>query len=66
MPNNQNITSQITEQGGVYTIPEGYHDGTGTVTANISTEYNIYYVSNTAPTSDLGSDGDIYLQLKSG
>ena len=66
MPNNQNITGHITEQGGVYTIPEGYHDGTGTVTANISTEYNIYYVSNTAPTSDLGNDGDIYLQLKSG
>lgn len=66
MPNNQNIAGQITEQGGVYTIPAGYHDGTGTVTANISTEYNIYYVSNTAPTSDLGSDGDIYLQLKSG
>lgn len=66
MPNNQNITGQITEQGGIYTIPAGYHDGTGTVTANISTEYKIYYVSNTAPTNDLGSDGDIYLQLKSG
>lgn len=66
MPNNQNITGQITEQGGVYTIPEGYHDGTGTVTANISTEYNIYYISDTAPTSDLGNDGDIYLQLKYG
>ena len=66
MPNNQNITGQITEQGGVYTIPAGYHDGTGTVTANISTEYNIYYISDTAPTSDLGNDGDIYLQLKSG
>lgn len=66
MPNNQNITGQITEQGGVYTIPEGYHDGTGTVTANISTEYNIYYISDTVPTSDLGNDGDIYLQLKSG
>lgn len=66
MPNNQNITGQITEQGGIYTIPAGYHDGTGTVTANISTEYNIYYISDTAPTSDLGSDGDIYLQLKSG
>ena len=66
MPNNQNITGQITEQGGIYTIPEGYHDGTGTVTANISTEYNIYYISDTAPTSDLGNDGDIYLQLKSG
>lgn len=66
MPNNQNITGHITEQGGVYTIPAGYHDGTGTVTANVSTEYNIYYISDTAPTSDLGSDGDIYLQLKSG
>ena len=66
MPNNQNIAGQITEQGGVYTIPAGYHDGTGTVTANISTEYNIYYISDTAPTSDLGNDGDIYLQLKSG
>ena len=66
MPNNQNITGHITEQGGVYTIPEGYHDGTGTVTANISTEYNNYYVSNTAPASNLGNDGDIYLQLKSG
>lgn len=66
MPNNQNITGHITEQGGIYTIPAGYHDGTGTVTANISTEYNIYYISDTAPTSDLGSDGDIYLQLKSG
>lgn len=66
MPNNQNITGQITEQGGIYTIPAGYHDGTGTVTANVSTEYNIYYISDTAPTSDLGNDGDIYLQLKSG
>ena len=66
MPNNQNITGQITEQGGVYTIPKGYHDGTGTVTANISTEYNTYYVGTTVPTSNLGSDGDIYLYLKSG
>ena len=66
MPNNQNITGQITEQGGVYTIPKGYHDGTGTVTANISTEYNTYYVEKTAPSSYLGNDGDIYLQLKSG
>ena len=66
MPNNQNIIGQITEQGGVYTIPKGYHDGTGTVTANISTEYNTYYVGTTVPTSNLGSDGDIYLYLKSG
>lgn len=66
MPNNQNITGQITEQGGVYTIPMGYHDGTGTVTANISTEYNTYYVGTIVPTSNLGSDGDIYLYLKSG
>ena len=66
MPNNQNIIGQITEQGGVYTIPKGYHDGTGTVTANISTEYNTYYVGTTVPASNLGSDGDIYLYLKSG
>lgn len=66
MPNNQNITGHITEQGGVYTIPEGYHDGTGTVTANISTEYNTYYVGTTVPASNLGSDGDIYLYLKFG
>jgi hypothetical protein len=44
----------------------GYHDGTGTVTANISTEYNTYYVGTIVPTSNLGSDGDIYLYLKSG
>lgn len=66
MPNNQNITGQITEQGGVYIIPKGYHDGTGTVTANISTEYNTYYVGTTVPASNFGSDGDIYLYLKSG
>lgn len=66
MPNNQNITGQITEQGGVYTIPMGYHDGTGTVTANISTEYHSYYVGTTDPSIYTGHDGDIYLQLKSG
>lgn len=66
MPNNQNITGQITEQGGVYTIPAGYHDGTGTVTANISTEYHDYYVDTTDPSIYTGHDGDIYLKLKSG
>ena len=66
MPNNQNITGQITEQGGVYTIPAGYHDGTGTVTANISTEYHDYYVGTTDPSIYTGHDGDIYLKLKSG
>lgn len=66
MPNNQNITGQITEQGGVYTIPEGYHDGTGIVTANISTEYHDYYVDTTDPFIYTGHDGDIYLKLKSG
>ena len=66
MPNNQNITGQITEQGGVYTIPKGYHDGTGTVTANISTEYNTYYVGTADPSIYTGHDGDIYLKLKSG
>ena len=66
MPNNQNITGQITEQGGTYTIPMGYHDGTGTVTANISTEYHDYYVGTADPSIYTGQDGDIYLQLKSG
>lgn len=66
MPNNQNITGQITEQGGVYTIPKGYHDGTGTVTANISVDYHTYYVAEGAPSRVVGNDGDIYLQLKSG
>lgn len=66
MPNNQNVTGQITEQGGVYTIPKGYHDGTGTVTANISTEYQSYYVDTADPSIWTGRDGDIYLKLKSG
>lgn len=66
MPNNQNVTGQITEQGGVYTIPKGYHDGTGTVTANISTEYQSYYVDTADPSIQTGHDGDIYLKLKSG
>ena len=66
MPNNQNVAGQITEQGGVYTIPKGYHDGTGTVTANISTEYQSYYVDTADPSIQIGHDGDIYLKLKSG
>lgn len=66
MPNNQNVTGQITEQGGVYTIPKGYHDGTGIVTANISTEYQSYYADTADPSIWIGHDGDIYLKLKSG
>ena len=36
MTNNGAVTETLTSNGQVYTIPAGYHDGTGTVTANIS------------------------------
>jgi len=32
MPNNGGVNASITTSGGKYTIPAGYHDGTGTVT----------------------------------
>lgn len=36
MTNNGAVTASLTADGQVYTIPAGYHDGTGTVSANIS------------------------------
>ncbi|SCY93096.1 hypothetical protein [Alkaliphilus peptidifermentans] len=36
MVNRGNVTSALTSQGGQYTIPQGYHAGAGTVTANIT------------------------------
>ena len=38
MVNRGAVTESLTADGQVYTIPEGYHDGTGTVTANVSTD----------------------------
>lgn len=35
MPNQGSQTSTIGTQGGTYTIPEGYHDGSGVITASI-------------------------------
>lgn len=31
MPNNGGVTGTITTKAGVYTVPQGYHDGSGTV-----------------------------------
>lgn len=39
MPNHGTISRTITTQGGSYTIPEGYHNGSGKVTVNISNLY---------------------------
>jgi len=36
MPNRGNINQTLTNQGQVYTIPAGYHEGSGKVTANIT------------------------------
>ncbi|MDN4600051.1 hypothetical protein P5G61_02335 [Paenibacillus sp. F6_3S_P_1C] len=36
MPNNGAVTQNITTQNGTYTVPEGYHNGTGTVRAAIT------------------------------
>ncbi|GIQ70777.1 hypothetical protein DUZ99_01935 [Xylanibacillus composti] len=36
MPNRGNVTQTLTSQGQSYTIPQGHHGGTGTVTANIT------------------------------
>ena len=36
MPNRGAITNTITTQGGQYTIPDGYHSGSGKVTASFS------------------------------
>lgn len=60
MPNNGAVSGSITTNGGTYTIPKGYHNGNGTVTANIA--LNAYYVGTTVPDASLGNDGDIYLK----
>lgn len=36
MPNNGAVTQNITTQNGTYTVPEGYHNGTGIVRAAIT------------------------------
>ena len=36
MPNRGAVTNTITTQGGSYTIPAGYHNGSGKVTANFA------------------------------
>jgi hypothetical protein len=36
MPNRGAVTNTITTQGGQYTIPSGYHNGSGKVTASFS------------------------------
>lgn len=60
MPNNGAVSGSITTNGGTYTIPKGYHNGNGIVTANIA--LNAYYVGATAPDASLGNNGDIYLK----
>lgn len=60
MPNNGAVSGSITTNGGTYTIPKGYHNGNGRVTANIA--MNAYYVGTAVPNAALGNDGDIYLK----
>ncbi len=36
MPNRGTVSNTITTQGGSYTIPAGYHSGSGKVTANFA------------------------------
>lgn len=37
MPNNGAVSSTISTQGGTYTIPAGYHNGSGVITASLTT-----------------------------
>ena len=63
MPNRGGVNQTLTTQGGTYTIPEGYHDGTGTVKAqfanltasNIRDGVNIGGVIGTLKTLGLSS-----------
>lgn len=43
MANNGAVTASLTADGQVYTIPAGYHNGAGTVTANIPADMTEIY-----------------------
>ena len=63
MPNRGGVNRTLTTQGGTYTIPEGYHDGTGKVKAqfanltasNIKKGVTIGGVTGTLKTLDLSN-----------
>lgn len=61
MTNNAAVTGSVSPTSPTYTIPEGYHNGSGKITLNLN--MNAYYVGTSAPTSSLGNDGDIYLKM---
>lgn len=55
MPNQGAQNSTITTQGGTYTIPEGYHDGNGVITASIgSGAYSATQVTAVSITPNVG------------
>ena len=55
MPNQGAQNSTISTQGGTYTIPEGYHDGNGVVTASIgSGAYSATQVTAVGVTPSVG------------
>lgn len=45
MPNNGAVTAEV-GAGEVYTIPKGYHDGTGTVTGKAAAEKEVWVLNN--------------------
>lgn len=45
---NRGAVSQTIQPGGSYTIPEGYHNGSGTVTASPKTTYKSIYFNPSA------------------
>lgn len=52
MTNNGAVTESLTTRGQVYTIPAGYHNGAGTVTANVPSEEPALLWINQIPTQE--------------
>lgn len=58
MPNNGAV-SQTINPSGSYTIPEGYHDGTGTVTANPNQNSSTYDAKTRSASIDMGANNNV-------
>lgn len=59
MPNRGAVTGTITTKAGVYTIPQGYHDGSGTVTISSTEQAKIIADNIRQGITILGVEGNM-------
>jgi hypothetical protein len=57
MPNNEAVTGKIATKDGVYTVPQGYHDGSGTVTIDATEQEKLIPANIREGVTVLGVEG---------